>query len=67
MVCKQGYLPKGVDGSLKRWQEDFLQDIGLGELSDRGFDRLGGVDGEVCVPILDYRNMNHMFKEANSA
>ncbi|CAG8424079.1 unnamed protein product [Penicillium salamii] len=46
MVCKQAYLPKGVDGSEKGWQEDFLQEIGLGELGDRGFDRVGGVNGE---------------------
>ncbi|CAG8084065.1 unnamed protein product [Penicillium salamii] len=46
MVCKQAYLPKGVDGSEKGWQEDFLQDIGLGELGDRGFGRIGGVNGE---------------------
>lgn len=47
MVCKQGYLPKGVEGSVKGWQEDFLQEIGLGDLADRGFDRIGGVNGEV--------------------
>ncbi|KAJ6068944.1 hypothetical protein N7499_010831 [Penicillium canescens] len=46
MVCKQGYLPRGVEGSEKGWQEDFLQEIGLGELADNGFDRIGGVNGE---------------------
>lgn len=48
MVCKQGYLPHGVEGSTKGWQADFLQEIGLGELADGGFDRIGGVNGEVC-------------------
>lgn len=48
MVCKQAYIPKGVDGSVKGWQEDFLQEIGLGELGAGGFDRIGGVNGEVC-------------------
>lgn len=47
MVCKQGYLPKGVEGSVKGWQEDFLQEIGLADLADCGFDRIGGVNGEV--------------------
>ncbi|CAG8237820.1 unnamed protein product [Penicillium salamii] len=46
MVCKQTYLPKGVDGSEKGWQDDFLQEIGLGELGDRGFGRIGGVNGD---------------------
>ncbi|EYE90059.1 FGGY-family carbohydrate kinase [Aspergillus ruber CBS 135680] len=46
MVCKQGYLPKGVEGSVKGWQEDFLQEIGLADLVDRDFDRIGGVNCE---------------------
>ncbi|KAJ5580728.1 sugar kinase [Penicillium hetheringtonii] len=44
-VCKQGYVPVGVDGSVKGWQEDFLNEIGLGELKDDNFKRMGGVDG----------------------
>jgi len=46
-VCKQGYVPVGVDGSVKGWQEDFLNEIGLGELKDDNFKRMGGVDGVV--------------------
>ncbi|KAK2810431.1 hypothetical protein FQN50_002920 [Emmonsiellopsis sp. PD_5] len=46
VVCKQGYVPVGVDGSIKGWQPDFLNDIGLGELSEDGFKRMGGVNGE---------------------
>ncbi|KAI5307384.1 hypothetical protein KEM56_004037 [Ascosphaera pollenicola] len=45
VVCKQGYVPVGVDGSVKGWQEDFLQDIGLGDLVEENFKRMGGVDG----------------------
>ncbi|KAJ5338760.1 hypothetical protein N7452_005488 [Penicillium brevicompactum] len=45
VVCKQGFVPVGVDGSVKGWQEDFLQDIGLGDLSEDNFKRMGGVDG----------------------
>ncbi|SPO03831.1 related to D-ribulokinase [Cephalotrichum gorgonifer] len=43
-ICKQGYVPVGVDGSVKGWQEDFYRDIGLGELADDGFKMVGGVD-----------------------
>ena len=46
-VCKQGYVPVGVDGSVKGWQEDFLKDIGLEDLCKDNFKRLGGVDGVV--------------------
>ncbi|KAI9695253.1 MAG: hypothetical protein M1820_008772 [Bogoriella megaspora] len=45
VVCKQGFVPPGVDGSEKGWQGDFLKDIGLPELCDDNFKRLGGVNG----------------------
>ncbi|OJJ46343.1 hypothetical protein ASPZODRAFT_65990 [Penicilliopsis zonata CBS 506.65] len=45
VVCKQAYVPVGVDGSVKGWQEDFLEEIGLKDLVDDGFKRMGGVDG----------------------
>ncbi|KAJ9165202.1 Pentulose kinase [Coniochaeta hoffmannii] len=44
-VCKQGYVPVGVDGSVKGWQEDFLETIGLGDLAKDDFKRMGGVNG----------------------
>lgn len=46
-VCKQGFIPVGIDGSVKGWQEDFLRDIGLEDLCKDNFRRLGGVDGVV--------------------
>jgi FGGY-family pentulose kinase len=46
-VCKQGYVPVGVDGSVKGWQEDFLKEIGLEDLVEDDFKRMGGVDGVV--------------------
>jgi len=49
VVCKQGYVPVGVDGSVKGWQEDFLREIGLGELAEDNFKRLGGVNGVVSL------------------
>ncbi|KAI1418220.1 Nup93/Nic96-domain-containing protein [Hypoxylon sp. FL1857] len=44
-VCKQGYVPIGVDGSEKGWQEDFFNEIGLGDLTKDNFKRMGGVNG----------------------
>lgn len=45
VICKQGYVPVGVDGSAKGWQEDFLGEIGLGDLVEDNFVRMGGVNG----------------------
>ncbi|KAL4915159.1 FGGY family of carbohydrate kinase [Aspergillus aurantiobrunneus] len=45
VICKQGYVPVGVDGSVKGWQEDFLAQIGLQDLAEDNFKRMGGVDG----------------------
>ncbi|KAK3075873.1 hypothetical protein LTR53_000447 [Teratosphaeriaceae sp. CCFEE 6253] len=45
VVCKQGYVPVGVDGSVKGWQEDFLTEIGLPDLCEDNFKRIGGVNG----------------------
>ena len=47
VVCKQGFVPVGVDGSVKGWQEDFLTEIGLEDLCKDNFLRMGGVDGVV--------------------
>ena len=47
VVCKQGFVPVGVDGSVKGWQEDFLTSIGLEDLCADDFKRMGGVDGVV--------------------
>lgn len=44
-VCKQGFVPVGVDGSVKGWQEDFYQSIGLGDLVKDEYKRVGGVNG----------------------
>lgn len=54
VVCKQGFVPVGVDGSVKGWQEDFLKEIGLEDLCEDNFKRLGGVDGVVSLDsVLD--------------
>ena len=49
VVCKQGYVPVGVDGSVKGWQEDFLKEIGLEDLAEDNFKRMGGVNGVVSL------------------
>jgi ribulose kinase len=51
-VCKQGYVPVGVDGSVKGWQDDFLVEIGLKDLVDGDFKKIGGINGQVRVPSL---------------
>lgn len=53
VVCKQGYVPVGVDGSVKGWQEDFLSEVGLGDLTEDNFKRMGGVDGVVSLVTFD--------------
>nr|OQO30662.1 hypothetical protein B0A51_01548 [Rachicladosporium sp. CCFEE 5018] len=45
VVCKQGFVPVGVDGSVKGWQGDFLTAIGLEDLCQDDFKRMGGVNG----------------------
>jgi ribulose kinase len=46
-VCKQGFVPVGVDGSVKGWQDDFLKEIGLGDLVVDDYLRIGGINGKV--------------------
>lgn len=53
VVCKQGFVPVGVDGSVKGWQEDFLSHIGLNDLCEDNFKRMGGVDGVVILMTFD--------------
>ena len=50
VICKQGYIPAGVDESAEGWQEDFLTSVGLGDLAADNFFRLGGING--CVSVL---------------
>lgn len=46
VVCKQGYVPVGVDGSLKGWSAEFLNSVGLEELAEDNFRRIGGVNND---------------------
>ncbi len=54
-VCKQGYVPVGVDGSVKGWQEDFLNEIGLKALVEDDCRRIGGINGEVRFQFSIWR------------
>lgn len=65
-VCKQGYVPVGVDGSSKGWQEDFLKEIGLGELAEDNFKRMGGINGVVSPAPLDEVIGTDMCRMANT-
>jgi len=53
-VCKQGYVPVGVDGSVKGWQDDFYEVIGLGDLTKDDYKRIGGVDGVVSLFVIRF-------------
>ena len=41
-VCKQGFVPLGVDGSETGWSKEFLELLDLPELVEDNFRRLGG-------------------------
>ncbi len=51
VVCKQGYLPHGVDGGEKGngWRDEFVRAIGLEELMEDNYSRLGGINRVVSV------------------
>ncbi|CCE61996.1 hypothetical protein TPHA_0B03240 [Tetrapisispora phaffii CBS 4417] len=53
-VCKQGLLPTGVEGSKLGWSKEFLEKIGLEELSTNNFEKLGGSinlkEGNFLIP-----------------
>ncbi|CAH2352867.1 D-ribulokinase [[Candida] railenensis] len=45
-VCKQGFVPLGVDGSTTGWSAEFLKSVDLEELVEDNFRKLGGVQGK---------------------
>jgi ribulose kinase len=52
LVCKCAYVPPGVvaDGGSSGWQPDLLRQLGLGQLVDEGYARLGGApDGDGVI------------------
>jgi FGGY-family pentulose kinase len=67
VVCKQGYVPVGVDGSVKGWQDDFLKEIGLEDLTEDNFKRLGGVNGVVRQKSNNFRSFADLSRMANTS
>lgn len=51
VVCKQGFVPVGVDGSVSGWQQDFLTAVGLEDLCEDDNRRLGGIPGKVSQTL----------------
>lgn len=45
LVCKCSYIPPGVAGSTEGWSPDFLETIGLGNLSNNQYEQVGGIPG----------------------
>lgn len=45
-VCKQGFVPPGVEGSVDGWSKDFLLSVDLPELVEDNYRRIGGVPGK---------------------
>lgn len=41
-VCKMGFVPPGVEGSTDGWSKEFLEQLGLPELVEDNYRRLGG-------------------------
>lgn len=52
VVCKQGFMPLGVEDSTEGWQSDFFKEIGLEDLCEDDFRRLGGIPGKVGLYCL---------------
>ncbi|CDK24293.1 unnamed protein product [Kuraishia capsulata CBS 1993] len=46
VVCKQGFVPQGVDGSVHGWSAEFLNKVDLPELVADDFKKLGGIPGK---------------------
>lgn len=44
VVCKQGYIPNGITNR-NGWSREFFEKIGLNELAENNFERIGGLDG----------------------
>lgn len=45
-VCKQGFVPIGVDKSTTGWSKEFLEQVDLPELVANDFAKLGGIPGK---------------------
>lgn len=62
VVCKQGYLASGIVSDQEGWQSDFLNSIGLEDLVEDNFSKLGGINGKVsCSHLCSCSVGRHFF------
>lgn len=64
VVCKQGFVPQGVDGSKDGWNSEFLDAVGLGELKEDGFKRMGGIPGTTGTFHSPGEKVGHLSEKA---
>lgn len=60
LICKQGYLPDGIDSCASGWPRDFLEQIGLDVLAEGNYSSLGGVNGVVRLHHDMFRARGHL-------
>ncbi len=63
-VCKQGYVPIGVEDSKYGWNADFLNQMGLPELVEDDFRRLGGIHGKNGKWLSAGENVGYLTSES---
>lgn len=51
-VHEQGHVSVSLDGTVKGWQEDFYECVGLKDLTKDNFNRIGGVNRVNHVPLI---------------
>lgn len=64
VVCKQGFVPPGIDGSVHGWSAEFLNKVGVPELVEDNFRRLGGVPGKNGVYLSAGETIGPLTKES---
>lgn len=64
VVCKQGFVPLGVDGSETGWSEPFLLSIDMPELVENDFERLGGIPGKNGTYLTAGDNVGKLTEKA---
>lgn len=63
-VCKQGFVPLGVDGSTTGWSESFLRQVNLEELVENDFHKLGGIPGKNGTYLSAGSPVGHLTEKA---
>ncbi|VEU23979.1 DEKNAAC105287 [Brettanomyces naardenensis] len=63
-VCKQGMVPQGVSPDRNGWSKEFLTRIGVPELAEDNFRRLGGLPGVTGEYATTGETIGPLTKEA---